>query len=112
MRFAFRFPTKSIALLKNWAINEKAKHTVIIENKHLGRLKQNYWLHILQTSTILLSKTELYIIWSILGEIYACVWVDVEQFATIHSIEEVEILRLKYVIYYIYEKLVKLKIDI
>ena len=97
---------------KNWAINEKAKHTAIIENKHLGRLKQNYWLHILQTSTILLSKTELYIIWSILCEIYACVWVDSEKFEIIHSIEKVEILRLKYAIYYIYEKLVKLKIDI
>lgn len=65
-----------------------------------------------EQSTIVLSKAELYIIRSIIGEIYAGVCVDVEEFETIHGIEKDEVLRLKHDIYEIYEKLATLKTDI
>ena len=65
-----------------------------------------------EQSTIVLSKAELYIIRSIIGEIYAGVCVDAEEFETIHGIKKDEVLRLKHDIYEIYERLVTLKTDI
>lgn len=65
-----------------------------------------------EQSTIVLSKADLYIIRSIIGEIYAGVCVDAEEFKTIHGIEKDEVLRLKHDIYEIYERLVTLKTDI
>jgi len=65
-----------------------------------------------EQSTIVLSKADLYIIRSIIGEIYAGVCVDAEEFETIHGIEKDEVLRLKHDIYEIYERLVTLKTDI
>lgn len=65
-----------------------------------------------EQSTIMLSKADLYIIRSIIGEIYAGVCVDAEEFETIHGIEKDEVLRLKHDIYEIYERLVTLKTDI
>lgn len=65
-----------------------------------------------EQSTIVLLKADLYIIRSIIGEIYAGVCVDAEEFETIHGIEKDEVLRLKYDIYEIYERLVTLKTDI
>ena len=65
-----------------------------------------------EQSTIVLSKADLYIIRSIIGEIYAGVCVDAEEFETIHGIEKDEVLRLKQDIYEIYERLVTLKTDI
>ena len=41
-----------------------------------------------EQSTIVLSKAELYIIRSIIGEIYAGVCVDVEEFETIHGLKK------------------------
>ena len=65
-----------------------------------------------EQSTIVLSKADLYIIRSIIGEIYAGVCVDAEEFETIYGIEKDEVLRLKHDIYEIYERLVTLKTDI
>ena len=65
-----------------------------------------------EQSTIVLSKADLYIIRSIIGEIYAGVCVDAEEFETIHGIKKDEVLRLKHDIYEIYERLVTLKTDI
>ncbi|WP_294834378.1 hypothetical protein [uncultured Gilliamella sp.] len=56
-------------------------------------------------STVILSKDELYIIRSIIGEIYAGVCVDSEEFETIHGIEKDSVLKLKHDIYEIYNQL-------
>lgn len=56
-------------------------------------------------SAVLLSKDELYIIRSIIGEIYAGVCVDSEEFETIHGIEKDSVLKLKHDIYEIYNQL-------
>lgn len=57
-----------------------------------------------EQSTVILSKKELYIIRSIIGEIYAGVCVDSEEFETIHGIEKDDVLKLKCDIYEIYDQ--------
>jgi len=59
-------------------------------------------------SIIELSKIEVYIIRSIIGEVYAGVCVDAEEFEIIHAIEKKEVLKLKYDIYEIYKQWNKL----
>lgn len=56
-------------------------------------------------STVLLSKDELYIIRSIICEIYAGICVDSEEFETIHGIEKDSVLKLKHDVYEIYNQL-------
>ncbi|OCG35828.1 MULTISPECIES: hypothetical protein [unclassified Gilliamella] len=58
-----------------------------------------------EQSTVILSKDELYIIRSIIGEIYSGVCVDSEEFEMIHGIEKDNVLKLKYDIYEIYDQL-------
>lgn len=52
-----------------------------------------------------LSSLEVYIIRSIIGEVYAGVCVDAEEFEIIHAIEKEEVLKLKHDIYAIYKQL-------
>ncbi|MDI2113731.1 hypothetical protein [Commensalibacter nepenthis] len=60
-------------------------------------------------STVILSEDELYIIRSIVGEIYSGVCVDARDFKAIHGVQKNEVLTLKKDLYEIYDQLIESK---